>query len=108
MFQQIYRYSKIIGNTDHISVWKSKGFSGKSIKPPANYDSLAPSLNQIDFRTRIKFDGQCFKQDKLTFIHKVVVGFYILYEINLWPFKQSADFTLGNSLFGLIKLTKKG
>ena len=24
----------------------------------------------------------------------------------MWPFKQSVDFTLGNSLFGAVKLTK--
>ena len=29
-----------------------------------------------------------------------------MYTINLWPFKQIADFTLGNSLSGAIKLTK--
>ena len=29
-----------------------------------------------------------------------------MYKINLWLFKQSADFTLGNSLFGAVKLTK--
>ena len=27
---------------------------------------------------------------------------YIVYEISLWPFKQSPDFTLGNSLFGAL------
>ena len=26
--------------------------------------------------------------------------------INLWPFKQSANFTLENSLFGAVKVTK--
>ena len=26
--------------------------------------------------------------------------------INLWPFKQSANFTLENSLFGTVKVTK--
>ena len=34
------------------------------------------------------------------------MNIYIDYQINLWPFKQSADFKLGNSLFGLVKLTK--
>ena len=46
MFQPIYRCFKKIGNTDHISVWKSKGVSDESIKPPATSDnSLAPSLD---------------------------------------------------------------
>ena len=29
-----------------------------------------------------------------------------MYEINLWLFKQSAYFTLGNSLLGAVKLAK--
>ena len=33
VFQPIKRYFKIIGNTKFISSWKSKGLSGKTIKP---------------------------------------------------------------------------
>ena len=43
---------------DHISAWKSKGLSDKSIKPLATSDnSLAPSLNHIGFRIIIKLYG---------------------------------------------------
>ena len=84
MFQSIYRFFKKIGNTDDISAWKSKGLPDKSIKHPATTDSsLAPSLNHIGFRTRIKFDGQCLKQNKVTFNQKTVVNIYIVCEINL-------------------------
>ena len=31
---------------------------------------------------------------------------YIAYEINLWPFTIGRDFSLGNSLYGSVKLTK--
>ena len=80
----------------------------ESIKPPAIYDNiLAPSLNYIGFRLRIKFDGEYFKQGKVIFNHKTVVNICIAYGIHLWIFKQSADFTLGKSLFGVVKLTKK-
>ena len=34
------------------------------------------------------------------------MNIYNVYEIKLWPFKQNVDFTLGNSLFGAVKLTK--
>ena len=47
-----------------------------------------------------------FKTKKVTFSYKTVVNLCIVHEINLWPFKQSAGFTLGNSLFGAVKLTK--
>ena len=84
MFQSAYRYFKKIANTDHISVWESKGLSDESIKPPAtSNNSLAPSLNYIGVRSRIKFDSHCFKQDKVTFIHGKVVNIYIVYLINL-------------------------
>ena len=33
----------------------------------------------------IEFDGNCLKQEKLTFTHKEVVNIYIVYEINFWP-----------------------
>ena len=46
VFQPMYRYFKMITNTDYISSWKSKGLSSESIKPPATSDnSLIPALN---------------------------------------------------------------
>lgn len=59
--------------------------------------SILHSLNYIGFRTRIKF---CHV------FRKTVVNAYIVYEISLWPFKQSPVFTLGNSLFGAVRRTK--
>ena len=54
----------------------------------------------------MKFDGQCLKQGKVTFTPKNVVNTYIVYEINLWVYTQGGNFTLGNSLFRAVKLTK--
>ena len=97
----MYRYYKKIGNTDHISAWKSKGLSDESIKSPATSDnSLAPSLNYIGFKTRAKFVGSCLKQDNITFSDRNIVNIYIVYEINL------DNFTLKNALFGAVELTK--
>ena len=61
MFQPMYRYSKTIGNTEHISAWKSKGLSDESIKPPAQSNSLAPALSYIGVKTTVKFNGSCLK-----------------------------------------------
>ena len=70
----------------------------ESIKPPVKSDnSLAPPLNYIDFIPMIKFDRKCLKQ---------VANIYIVYNINLWPFKEIIDFTLAKSLLGTAKLTK--
>ena len=38
--------------------------------------------------------------------HKNVVDIYIVYSVNLWSFKQSVGFTLGNFWFGAVELTK--
>ena len=46
VFQPMYRYFKIITNTDYISSWKSKGLSDEIFKPPRTSDnSLNPALN---------------------------------------------------------------
>lgn len=48
----------------------------ESIKAPATSDnSLAPSLNNMGIRTRIKCDGQCLKQHKIIFTHFKVVTY---------------------------------
>ena len=45
-------------------------------------------------------------QDKVTYTPKAVLIFYIIYEINLWPYDVCKDFTLGNSSFGSVNITK--
>ena len=54
VFQPMYRYFKIITNTDYISSSKSKGLSVESIKPPTITDN----------KTRVKFTESCLKQLK--------------------------------------------
>ena len=81
--------------------------SDQIIKPPTTSDnSLSPSLNYIGTIPRLRFDGQCLKQDKVTFTSKKVVNIYFIYEVNVWQYKQSTDLTLWNSLFFAIKLVK--
>ena len=59
----MYRYFKVITNTDYISSWKSKGLSDESIKPPTTSDnSLNPSLSYYGTKTRVKFTGSYLKQ----------------------------------------------
>ena len=56
----MYRYFKKIGNSVHISAWKSKGSSDESVKLPDTSDNtLALSLNYITVKPRTKFYGQC-------------------------------------------------
>ena len=46
---------------------KSRNLKNKSIK------TISASDNSLGFRTRIIFDGQFSKQDKVTFDHKTLV-----------------------------------
>ena len=46
------------------------------------------------------------KQGKFMFTEKRVANIYVVYETNLWPFKESTDFTLVNFLLGTVKVRK--
>ena len=69
VLQPMYRYFKT-NSSYHISSWTSKGFSNESITPLSAPNSfLAPSLNYLGTKIRIKFSGSCLKQDKVTYTH---------------------------------------
>ena len=81
--------------------------SDESINPTTTSDnSVARALNYFVKNTRVKFDGSCLKQDKITFTHGKIVNIYIVYEINVCNYVDSSDPALGNSLFDAVKLVK--
>ena len=74
VFLPMYRYFKVITNTNYISSWKSKGLYDESFKPPTKSDnSFNPALNYYGTKTRVKLTGSCLKQDKITYTHKKIV-----------------------------------
>ena len=78
----MYRYFKVITNTDYISSWKYKGLSDESIKPPStSVNSLNPALNYYGTKIRVKFTGSYLKQSKITYTQGRVVNIYIVYEV---------------------------
>ena len=82
VFQPVYRYFKMITNTDYISSWKSKGLSAESIKPLTTSDnSLSSALNHYGTKTKVKFTASCLKQSKISYNHGKVVNIYIVYEL---------------------------
>ena len=83
-----------------VSSWKSKGLSAENITPPATSDnSLVPTLSYYGTKTKVKFNGSCLKQDKITYTHRTTVSIYIVYELGASsPFKD--DPSIKNSLFG--------
>ena len=82
VFQPMYRYFKQIagiGNGNYIYNWQSKGLSDERISSitASNY-SVTPLLDYYSTKTRVKIDGNCFKQDKVIFNHRKVVNIYIV------------------------------
>ena len=108
VFQPIIMYFKVdtITNTDYVSSWKSKGLSAESIKPPTTSDnSLTPELNYYGTKTRVKFNGSCLQQSKISYTHSTIVNIYIVYEMGASS-SHNNDPTLKNWLYGVVTLTK--
>ena len=71
IFQPICRYFKTdSANKDTTLSWRSKGLSDKSIKAPSTSSKfLNSSLNYVGSKIRVRFTGDCLKQERLTFNH---------------------------------------
>ena len=79
VFQPMNKYFKKINNTDFISEWKSKVLSNEVIKPPAiSSKNHIPGLDYFGIKTRVKFNGNCLKQDKITYTHGKIVNICIV------------------------------
>ena len=106
VFQSMYKYFKVITNTDYISLWKSKRLSAESIKPPTTSDiNLTPTLSYYETKIRVTFTGNFLKQPKISYTHGKVVSIYIFYE--LCASSSIINYpTLKNCLFGAVTLTK--
>ena len=96
------RYLKFVTNSQNISSWISKGLSDKEIKVVSG---LYPSVNYVNDKLRLKFEGSCLAQTKVTYTHKNIVNIYIVYEIGATT-RNSYDPKLINGLFGAVTLVK--
>ena len=58
--------------------WESKGLSGESIITPATSENnFVPNFTYIhNSKITIKFEGNCFKQDKVSFTQRIVENFF--------------------------------
>ena len=81
--------------------------SNESIKSnPVSKNTINPLLTKyLDSNIRVKFKGNCLKQDNITYTHGKVVNIYIVYGIFLCISSDSLP-TLENCLFGAVTLTK--
>ena len=55
----------------------------------------------MDTKTRVRFNGSCIKQSKITYTHGKRVSIYIVYKINKKDNTSSGP-TLENCLFGAV------
>ena len=109
VFQPMYRYFKRIagvGSVNYIYFWKSKGLSDEGLDSitASNY-KITPKLSFYSPKTRVEFNGNCLKQDKVTYCPGKIVNIYIVYEISK-NYSISSYPTLENCLFGAVSLTK--
>ena len=82
VFQPMQKYVKLTSDNPSIILsWKSKRLSDESIKPPTTSNKIInPLQDYVNTKARIKFSGDCLKQEKITFNHGKMVNIYIVYE----------------------------
>ena len=102
IFQPMSRYLKFVTNSQNISSWRSKGLSDKEIKVVSG---LYPSVNYVNKKLCLKFEGICLVQTKVTYTHKDIVNIYFVYEIGATT-RNSYDLKLINGLFGAVTHVK--
>ena len=66
--------------------------------------SITSSLEYHGTKTIVRFNGSCFKQDKVTFNHGKIVNIYIVYDLSMFHVRSFS--TLENCLLGAVSLTK--
>ena len=104
--RKYFKLNSVVGVTDYVLSWQSKGLSNESIKPPtASNNSLNPRLSYYGTKVRVQFRISCSKQPNHLFIHKKIVNIYVVYELRVST-SHSSDPTIKNCLFGAVTLTK--
>ena len=98
----MYKYFERVG--DEISSWESKELFSEKISSVATSDVRVSKLVYDNARTKIKFNGDISKQNKVIYNHGPIVNIYIVYR--LIPTTKDSCVTLQNYLFGAVKLTK--
>ena len=105
VFLPAKKYIKYFSGTTQNDLWKSTGMSeenAKNITKPDSNFSLTFADHYV-FQD-INFNGHCLIN--IIYIPKKVINVYISDTLNPWLRNLSTDFTLNDSLFGCVKLTK--
>ena len=108
MYKCFKKVTDSTDNTVYVHYWQSKGLSDGKINAPGTSSSndQVPILEYGGVGIRLKFKGDHLRQNKVTYNHAKIVNICIIYEISS-TFTSQSSFTLKNSLFGAVKITKK-
>ena len=99
------KYIKYFTGTTWVESWKSNGMSEESIENITKSDSnFAPTFVDHHLLPDMNFNEHCLIKN--ISIPKKVINLYISYTLDHQLRNLSTDFTLGNYLFGSVKLTK--
>ena len=98
VFISIKEYIKYFSGTTRIKLWKSNRMPEESI-------NFAPILVDHYLVPDMNFNGHCLITNNFS-IAKKVINLYISYTLGLQLRNLNTYFTLGNSLFGSVELTK--
>ena len=98
VFISIKEYIKYFSGTTRIKLWKSNRMPEESI-------NFAPILVDHYLVPDMNFNGRCLITNNFS-IAKNVINLYISYALGLQLRNLNTYFTLGNCLFGSIKLTQ--
>ena len=106
VFTPAKKYIKYFSGTTRIESWKSNGMLEESIENITKSDSnFAPTFVDHRLLPDMNLNGLCLIKNN-TSISKKVINLYISYTLGSQLKKLSTYFTLGNCLFGSVKLTK--
>ena len=107
VFRPTKKYIKYLTGTTWIESWKSNGMSEESIENiTASDNNFAPTYIDQRLLPDMNFSGHCLTKHNIS-IPKKVINLYISYTLGSKLRNSNTDFTLGNFLFGSVKLTKK-
>ena len=69
--RKYFKLNSVVGVTDYVLSWRSKGLSNESVKPPTtSNNSLNPRLSYYGTKVRAQFTKGCLKQPNHIFTHK--------------------------------------
>ena len=70
-----------------------------------NTKTVAPDIKNINGQLYVSFNGNYFEQDPIT-IPNNVINTYVVYKLNPISSTRNTDYTIQNTLFGAMKITK--